>query len=381
MLVNKRNTVKEQYRKPLENVRRKRPESRRQQDSAAVTGFTAPALEFPALAGLPTIPDSIPTSYAVPLGLLGAAQIAVNCLDAGALTDTTSGDPAVMVEKSLTQWFDGLTQRLRIFEPSLIMTKEVKQLDSGLDPDCREHFAHVTKDADTVAFGICYGDYSGFTLQEKIEALEAKVPGLGETAVLRLNKLLNHSGLAVTPNFLLYAAGSAYWMGEDDETDIMQEWCADDPEAMEGADIFRRADFDACFPKLSYEPEARLDKEVLTALMTHEDAEVAALATFLVTLELEDYIEPAYPTCHGEDHVAVTSPSVCVCWNENDLTVQIMDDFMNFEQEHGGTDLNNFWVFDNTPAGINLAFESIAKFIGRLEVAETLLGLVATPLK
>jgi len=328
------------------------------------------------------LPDFIPTSFVVPTGLITSASVAMDFLNAGALTDMDADLPSVMIQNSLIGWFGSLIADVKHFAPHIFLTHRLKGLDERLDIDnSLRCFETLSAKDDTLSFGIFYDEWAWFSLKEKIEALETKIPGLGETAISYMDGVLAQIGYPITPSRCLELASYHYWMGSDDEKDYLEEWGLN-AEEEEEVEIFRRAEFDANFPVLSYNPSKKLDKEALQNLMSHPDREVAELASFLLTFdEGEGYSRPAYPSECGDDHLPVTSPLVCVCWKEADATMRIADDAINAEMEYGGTTLHAFWLFPKNAEGIIAAKRQIGRYVDFLKWAENLFSFIGTELE
>lgn len=351
-------------------TRAKRTAPRRQSASPVQIGGSA----APALAALPILPASLPTEYVIPVGLQRSAEIALGMLDAGLLTHTDpSLSPSMMVEQSMAEWFARITSDLNWLEVNLAMSADHENLHYGLDDDSIKSYFGIEGD-EALHFGVTFGGWHWFTLKEKVEALEAKVEGLGETAIHWLDKHIFPLCTAVTPNFTFYAAQHAYWYGEDDESTILEE-----NEGDEDTDIYRRADFDASFPKLSYEAGEKLDKAALQGLLSHPDREVASLAAMLLEPEVEDEVRGTYLQQFADDHLPVMEPAICLAWAEKDDSVQIVDDYFNYEMECGnGTDVHTMWAVENSAEGIAKAVILVEKFVTELKKIEAVLSLVAT---
>jgi len=353
-------------------IRSKRTPERQQQASPVQIGrFAAPAL-----AVLPILPVNLPTEYTVPTGLMESAGIALGMLDAGVLTHTSRElTPFMMVDKSMSEWFAAITRDLKWFEANLTMTNDLENLAHGLDLDlAKKHFG-VESDK-TLSFAINFATWYWFTLKDRIEALEAKVPGLGETAIHWLDKHVHPLCQAVTPNFTFYAAQHSYWLGEDDESLIIEEHadCGGDAEDYE---IYRRADFDASFPEMAHTASEKLDKDALLGLLSHPDREVADLAAMLLDVETEDGIGGAYLEAFSEDYLPVIEPAICIAWAEKDDTVQIIDDYFNMQAENGGTDCNAVWTVAQSVEGILKARKAIERYISQLKKIENVLSIIA----
>lgn len=347
-----------------------------EQQGAAQNLPSFPRLTPHALTSLPILPGHIPTHYVKPLGLIESASVALDMLDAGMLTDTTSALPAQMIENSMGEWFKEITSCLTVFSPQMEMTSALQYLEDGLDEEAAREIFKFEGDK-RLAFGVSFQEWEWFSLKEKIEAFELKIPGLGETAIDKMDKVLGPLCQAVTPCFTLGALCET-WYGEDDESVLLDEYadCGENPDDL---DIIRRAQFDAIYPKMSYQSTERLDKDALTSLLSNSDQEVAELADLLLEVDLVgDYITPVYPQAIADDHLPTITPAVCVAWSENDLTVRIVDDYYNREMENSATDIHALWMFPQSVEGLISAKRNIEKYVSRLKWAEKLLLKIAT---
>lgn len=368
VLNNRRNRQHSDQTRP---IRTKRTAARREPASPVQFAGFAP----PALTSLPLLPSHIPIEYVIPAGLIESASVALDMLDAGVLTHTSKElSPAQMIEESMRTWFESITSDLTIFMPHMEMTINLEGLGFDLNrEDAYEAFN--IEGEDCLSFGVAYPDWQWFTLKDKIEALEAKVTGLGETAIDWLDAHLGPLCLGVTPNFTLHAAQHSQWMGEDDESVLLEEW-GSDPET---ADIFTRAEFDAAFPKLAYEASKKLTAEVLSGLLSHPDREVVDLAAFLLeAVDEDDTVQSIHPRTFSEDHLPTLYPAVCIAWEESDPTVRIVDDYFNYENECGGTDLHGLWAFPKNADGVLSARKSIEQYVTCLKKVEKLLSIIGT---
>lgn len=278
----------------------------------------------------------------------------------------------MMVENSMADWFTTLTSDLNWFEANLFMTNDITDIHHDVDlHNAMEHFG--VESENTLSFAISFGNWHWFTLKERVEAIEAKVEGLGETAIHWLDRHIAPLCTAVYPNFTLYAAQYAYWYGEDDESVMLEEYGMD----ADDADVYRRADFDACFPKISYEASEKLDKDALQGLLSHPDSDVAALAAMLLEPEVAEGVGGACVHHFTEDHTAVLEPAICLAWCECDDSVRIADDFFNMEGECGGTDVHAMWTVENSAEGLMKARTTLEKYITELKKIENVLSIVA----
>ena len=170
-----------------------------------------------------------------------------------------------------------------------------------------------------------------FTVGPALDALEALLPGLGQTVLTTIDL----TGPMLVPAFTAWdAMGVAqeyFWHGEPNEEIALDEMCGDDEaerEAMRDGMVTRKM-VDEAFPSWSTMWPKRRKKVSMRALATvgqgarsAKARRVADLVLALRRLRLKDECRP-----QGDGWFIGFGP--VLLWRDNDLTTRIFDDFCN----------------------------------------------------
>lgn len=170
-----------------------------------------------------------------------------------------------------------------------------------------------------------------FTVGPALDALEALLPGLGQTVLTAIDL----TGPLLVPAFTAWdAMGVAqeyFWQGEQNEEVALDEMCGHDEaerEAMRDGMVTRKM-VDEAFPSWSTTWPKRRKKVSLRVLATVAESarsvkarRVADLVLALRRLRLKDECRP-----QGEDWFIGYGP--VLTWRDDDLTTRIFDDFCN----------------------------------------------------
>lgn len=334
----------------------------------------------PALMGLPRIPAGIPKELVQSVNAMGSAKIALALLDAGLLSelDMVNGNrhPVALIESSFKRWFERVSAPLSIFDLKLDMTDSVVNWESGFsDDEARSHFELA--EAETVSFGVDFGAWDRFFLKHKVEEIEKVAPGLGKTAIERLESILYSSMFVVTPSFVEDAARYNYWGGSDDEGEYLAECCGSDEEREELlAEMITKADIQKLMPSL--ETKLLCNDEII-AFTESTDTLVASVAAKLLEMDDEEgYQRPVHADQISQDGSVCTDAGVWLQWQPDDMTNRIMDDWYQYVMECGNLSMCVFWMFELTSEKIAVGMKNMERYISRLIWAEQLLMLIGT---
>jgi PRTRC genetic system protein F len=331
--------------------------------------------------GLPRITAGIPTELIHTTSAKNPAKIALALLDAGLLTDIDLVDdkrhPVSLIENSFKRWFEYIAAPLSIFDLKLDMTDSVENWDSGFTDDEARELCKLSSDVSTVAFGVHFGQWDRFYLKERIEAIELVAPGLGKTAMERMERVLHSSMFAVTPSFIEDAARYNYWGGADDEGEYLAECCGDDEEREEMmSGMITKADVDALMPNLETKV---LSNEEIIPFTASDDTLVASVAANLLAMDSDEgYKRPHHTDQVTQDGSTYTERGVWIQWQQDNLTDQIADDWYNYVSECNCLTMNVFWMCELTSEKIAACMKNIERYITRLIWCEQLLKLVGT---
>ena len=133
-------------------------------------------------------------------------MIALAMLDASKIEDQDVQNgfhPAEIIQHAVNRWFSEITKDLRYLDPVISLSDSSAPF-VGCEEEGRENSA---------AIGLAFKRMSGFLLGNKLTAIEQAVPGLGETAIHTLSRLLTTFSTSVMPDDILMSAQYLYWAG------------------------------------------------------------------------------------------------------------------------------------------------------------------------
>lgn len=249
------------------------------------------------------------------------AQLALNFLETGELSDADNGNPMDLAQLAVARWVDGLTKNFEIFNGFEVNVMTAKAAEFGVgDPD----------EAPLLMFGMTpfFGSYS---LQNQLEPLEKAFPGLGETAL----SLMQRAGYAtldlITPERARYEASNLYWYGCETDEDWRAE--AEGMEIPEEDMSMSPSWYDGHFPEWVVSPVQKLDAEQLTAITTNGQD---ALASEVASLLIETSVLLQQDVCFsdaGMGEMRCVHFSALLRWNQEDPMGQLMDDYYEYANE------------------------------------------------
>lgn len=170
-----------------------------------------------------------------------------------------------------------------------------------------------------------------FTVGPALDALEALLPGLGQTVLTTIDLI----GVLLVPAFTAWdAMGVAqehYWYGEQNEEVALDEMCADDEverEAMRDGMVTRKMIDEAfpawatTWPKRRKKVSQRVLATVAETARSKKARRVAQLVIALKHLRLKDECRP-----QGDGSFIGFGP--VLVWRDGDVAARIFDDFCN----------------------------------------------------
>jgi hypothetical protein len=170
------------------------------------------------------------------------------------------------------------------------------------------------------------------------EAIEAECAGLGRTALRYMEGVLAHFGMPHSPSGANEMCQSLYWQGEEDETQVLEEY--DD----EDADVPRRADLFEGVPEwayATYKPEMVTvsDEDFPAHVERLADRPVGKLLAAILRLREaniinNDLFAPPYEDDEG-DCCGPNEPPVALGWNEAEQFTRVFDDNYRYFCEGG----------------------------------------------
>lgn len=249
------------------------------------------------------------------------AQLALNFLETGELSDADNGNPLELAQLAVSRWVDRLTKNFEIFNGFEVNVMTAKAAEFGVgDPD----------EAPLLMFGMTpfYGSYS---LQNQLEPLEKAFPGLGETALSLMQQAGYRTLDLITPERARYEAANLYWYGS--ETD--EDWRAE-AEAMEIPEEdmgMSPSWYDGHFPKWVVSPMQKLDAEQLSAIATSGQDDLASeVASLLIETSVPLQQDVRFSDA-GMGEMQCVHFSALLRWNQEDPMGQLMDDYFEYANE------------------------------------------------
>jgi PRTRC genetic system protein F len=357
------------------SVRRKR------QTAGQRKRFIFPA---PFVAHLATPALSLPNIAAIPTKLIhqksveATSKIALALIDMGLACDEDAplaSTPALFVERVFQRWITQKTIGIKNLSPHFVLT------------DSLETFEEPNKsDTHIMAVGISYsdGDAEFFSLQNKIEALEKAVPGLGETALHTLYTWLCRTTLSITPDFVYSLVQHHYWYGADDEKGYIEEM-VEMGEDVDDLEIpVTLADFERDFPKHVYWASEKIKKNQLKKLVKHDDRFVAETARLLLSepncAEWDEDNRPNYLNDLESDSDGIGYAAV-LNWQTggSSITNQVCDDWINYAYQSNCTELYAVYQFNQDREGAERLFNALEQFITALTWADRAISHLTEP--
>ena len=255
------------------------------------------------------------------------ASIALLWLDAGVLTEEDTGNPRELVNTALLRWV-ALQIEGNVELSRFNLAAHTFPSDCGEVPSDR-HYEPLNESE--WFFGIYGGvSFPWFTLQEKLMALEAACPGLGQTA---LAAFTDHAFKTLPILSLAEARGMAErvwwgWSSTDEEwKNYLENEC--DGEDIENMDVLRPSEFDAYYPEWAIHAKSVLSSDDLTTIVAKgATPEVKEVATRLLAL-MEVASKPfRLPSTYNDGPVESDSIYYLAYlrWNAEDPLMRLIDD-------------------------------------------------------
>jgi len=336
-------------------------------------------LALPALTGAPR---SVRAATSDPV----AARLALAIAGEGPIRAPRGRSHTVelhVLQEKLKAWLGAELARFSLFKPGVHITvgatpyhaemREDQPLQKALGPG-----------GYTVFLGTDQSYILGpiFYLEKRWRDLEASAPGLAASALDALDHAARHSLPLFLPHHGEYFASFHWWMGEEDEAEVLANYRE---EAGENApppdDIRTRAAFDAALPPAVCRPK-RLSAEKLERLARRRD--VGTLAR--LTLELRAATAKACraggkdPEFHSADDngMQAIGYAATVRWNSADPMPELFDHYANDAANSEGYEESFGWYVSRDPAALPWILRSIERRLELARLVEPLLPLIGT---
>lgn len=291
------------------------------------------------------------------------------------------------LERQLAAWLARQNAQMKFLRAGVHLA--LNQSPSGWDSDegagAPDAYTLVIRNHDEEYFG------SVWHLERRFRMLDSEVPGLAAAALNAISHAGAHSFCVYTPGQALYWASMTWWMGEEDESEVLAEYRAMDGEGAElPEDIPTRAAFDKALPRAVTMPRSQLKRADLERIGRRGDA--AGLAARLVIA-----IDEACKAVHRRDKAIARSKRpafdlesqdetgftamgcmAALRWNARDPMFRVYDDYGNRHAEDAGTTDAIGWIGAEGAEHLPALLESLEQRFAISRLIENLLPLIAT---
>ncbi len=218
-----------------------------------------------------------------------------------------------------------------------------------------------------------------YTLESQVGRLEAALQGLGRAvldAIMRASLSCVH---VLTPEWSLQLASDTFWMGADDETEVIEMWRSEgmSEEDIAQSELFRRRDVEKAVPAWALDtewlPVPVIERFSLTA-SSFEQAVCSALLAVHRHLARGDALLREQRI---EEHTL--NIGCALRWNRADHTIWIYDESFRELMESGGEYSEHHgaeWVADDAPA-LEAFFGRMSRGLQLVAALDRLISLVA----
>jgi len=289
----------------------------------------------PPLAALaqPVLSQGVPVTIMPAAGQRVAGMLARYLVRAGAVTwrvfPLPCDDPLTACSMAFSAWLHRHVGETACLSPVFVLAPvtafDIEEIDAAA-PGLRASDAEAVRG---IHLRWCESSVHRWTVGPGFDALEAAVPGLGTTVLHIMDKKSAAAYPLFTPSVVLNEASNQYWLGELDETEVLEEECGDDEEAREAmrADMVRRADIEAAFPPWALRPCAALSRRQLRQLaQEHADGFVRRAAQLAFALART----PTHQRFAARREGLFTGFGAVLCWHDDDIAVRVSDDYAHY---------------------------------------------------
>ena len=326
-------------------------------------------------------PLRLPTRCRAPLsfvtdndGYRRMAGFALALLDEGCLSDADSGAVADLVKRGLRRLIAseiGVPRFVEDFE--LVVSSTLEGVQGYSDPD-----GAAQSESWWIGIDLVHTANECF-IAERTMALEAAVPGLGQTALNLLHQAAAATTGAWTPETTAYHAAQCLWFGVDQQDEWLEEVEAmgASPDDFDLSPETFKAMFDQSWV---LSPESKIAGRQLRALRRHPNQEVAQVAMLLEEIVRLRDAHAAFTGVELTDMESVYRGAL-VRWRDNDPIPQVTDELIHHANQCCDcfTTLASIWEIGQTQ-------QDVAKWIGQFrqglklyKALDELLTLLAGP--
>lgn len=307
-------------------------------------GMNEPAhAPMPVLA-LPQLSPQVPQSVTSRSQAAANAALCRFLIDAGIVHEIDlpeeEPDPLKACERAIDAWIKRLIGPLRCLNPRVA----VNVLDEN-----RNHPA--TREGKQTAYAYldlywCEYHENEWPVGERLEAMNAAMPGLGQTVLQVLREQSRYVYPMFTPDIADDVCSYLYWQGEEDEEAALDMMCEDgdeaDREAMRDEMVTRKM-LDAAYPEWARRWLVRPEKgsrrrkgdsawrpcNLRQAVKTLADPKLRAIAADALALSRLPLDDSFRPDVDGE----FIGYGGVLSWDEADITTRIYDDMLNLAHQ------------------------------------------------
>ena len=330
---------------------------------------------------IPTIPASVPDWYVYQNSSKKTAKLTLALIEMGIISEEDAALPTVQqsIEAGMARWFENASSGINHLKPSLYMADNLALM--GIHPyeDTPYLEAHreVEIDSESVyTLGMGVGKYAEFCVNGADEKFEKLAPGLYSTALYRLYSAADSFTFMVHPRELKGLCSFTYWMGEDDESEYLEEMCGEGEEGEgEEYDVYKKADLEASLtPALLYPKNVLSDADLLA--LTEVEGEVGALAKAVLALNGEGWL--VSPTFSERLNLHPGHMIAALRKNLEDDTQRILDDYDQYLGEcEEATEFTGFFFANPTVESLQRAIKGLESNCEMLRRVETVLLVMA----
>lgn len=279
-----------------------------------------------ALPDLHAVPRRVAMDHASPL----AAKLALAVAGKGEIPGRAGKLPEfATLERLLQARLDRASRGLRHLRCSVRIFLNDTRYEVWLQPEHEDYWGTV------------------WHLEPRWKALERAAPGLAASAIVAIDKAQRRAVPVLMPEAVAWMAEFAWWSGEPDETMVLDELRANQPDGEplpKDHGIPLRADFDRALPTFVQRPRGQSRKAIerYTAAGNREADVARALLELLDALRRHD-TEPTFEL--QDEHGAHFMANAAVLrWNDRDPTNQVFDDYGHQHAECDGVECAyGFW--------------------------------------
>jgi PRTRC genetic system protein F len=340
---------------------------------------------------LPRITSTVPATFTVQDQAVDSCVDLLTFVDAGLVTDADIPEKweanDTILSSVLNRWAQTQNDRLTLFDARILYSEDFSLIKSDDDDDYDGSKTEILKacgfeNEKFISFCVCTGNWDEIFIGNKIEQLEKQIPGLGKTIIAHISQALCRTMYLVTPDEALMMCQQQYWMGESDESlmleELSYEYGPDEQEDYKAAaaDIFSKAEFFKGMPVWAAETVKELGLDNLEKIAGKRGFAGEVAAALMPVANKNERFEFCIPKHSVSTTFRHTSPGLVVRWTPRDAIMQVYDDHHQYLSEYGGNDVHRYFLSAHDPQQLQVTFSNIEQFITDTAEVEALLRLL-----